>query len=459
MELSATQKYIFDQYKNGKNIFITGPGGCGKSFLIQKIYKDALENQRNIAVTALTGCAAILLQCNAKTIHSWASIKNGTLPAYRLINFINKKKKFRDNWTKTDILVVDEVSMMSKQLFELLDDIGRGVRNNIDHPFGGIQIIFSGDFFQLPPIGNKDDIDSSKFCFESDKWNDIFDEEILLSKSYRQTNLKYVKILNQIRQGSISKKSINILNQRILNYTDTNTDTHTHTHTHTDTGTHTHTHTDTDTQKTIPIKLMSNKLSVNNINITELNKLQTPLHKFKYTSKYTEPIKKSIRYKKPTKKEFDIEEEYLLKNLIIEKELYMKIGSQVMSVVNYTDQPICNGSMGKIIDFTPGGHPKVLFDNGLKRTIKPVSFESDNIKGFYILQYPLILSWAITIHKSQGQTLEKAEMELGSNIFASGQTYVALSRIKSLDGLYLKSFDPNKIIASKKVIEYYKSFS
>ena len=157
--LSEDQQKVFDLYKKGKNVFMTGPGGTGKSALIRYIVEDAKKNGKKIDVCALTGCAAVLLECNAKTIHSWAGIglakESAGIIADKVVNHKRKKK----NWMSVQILIVDEVSMLSLKLFETLDLIGKKIKMN-KVPFGGIQVIFSGDFFQLPPVGNRDDIKS-----------------------------------------------------------------------------------------------------------------------------------------------------------------------------------------------------------------------------------------------------------------------------------------------------------
>ena len=181
MNYSVEQINAFTAYTQGSNIFITGPGGTGKTALIKYIHKDAIRKGFNIQVCALTGCAAVLLECKAKTLHSWAGIGLGTSSLDQLITKIMKNRYAKDNWKNTDILVVDEVSMMSQKLFELLDAIGKTVRKN-SRPFGGIQLIFSGDFYQLPPVGNKNEPDTMKFCFESEFWNETFkkDNHILM---------------------------------------------------------------------------------------------------------------------------------------------------------------------------------------------------------------------------------------------------------------------------------------
>lgn len=173
MEYSEEQIRAFNKYIQRQNIFITGPGGTGKSALIKYIQKDAYKKCFDIQVCALTGCAAVLLECKAKTVHSWSGIGLGNGTIEQNVTKIMKNKFAKATWKETDILIVDEVSMMSKKLFEMLDAIGKAVRKSTK-PFGGIQLIFSGDFYQLPPVGNKDEPDTMKFCFESPLWNQIF---------------------------------------------------------------------------------------------------------------------------------------------------------------------------------------------------------------------------------------------------------------------------------------------
>ena len=175
MNFSKEQQIAYDKYIAGNNIFITGPGGTGKTALIRHIQKDASNKRINIQVCALTGCAAVLLECKAKTIHSWAGIGLGNGTIENIINKIIKNKYIKVRWTEIDILIIDEVSMMSQKIFEMLDIIGKVVRRN-QKPFGGIQIIFSGDFYQLPPVGSKDDLETIKFCFESPLWFETFNK-------------------------------------------------------------------------------------------------------------------------------------------------------------------------------------------------------------------------------------------------------------------------------------------
>ena len=439
MELSIEQQISFDKYIQGHNIFITGPGGAGKSELIRLIYKHAHSHFKNIHVTALTGCASILLNCKAKTLHSWAGIGLGNLPIESLILKIKKKKNQKLIWRQTDILVIDEVSMLSLKLFNLLNDIGKAIRGN-QKPFGGIQLIFSGDFYQLPPIGDHLDIDTQRFCFESDNWNLVFhlDNQIELKKIFRQTDEIYSIILNQIREGKIKRRSNNLLLDYVGRELDNNLVAE-------------------------PTKLYPTKNKVDQINLMRMIALQSDEKDFKI--KYLKDLELTKGEKEMrsqfSQQDIQLELDFLSGNLMCEKEMKLKIGAQVMCIINIkSDQGdilICNGSQGIIKDFCEiTGMPNVKYNNGIEMYMMRHVWLSDKIPGIGVSQVPLILSWALTIHKSQGSTLDAAEIDVGSGIFECGQTYVALSRVKSLNGLYLTSFDVGKIKINKKVKEFYE---
>jgi ATP-dependent DNA helicase PIF1 len=442
MELSKEQQLAFDKYVQGHNIFITGPGGAGKSALIRMINQDAYKKFKDIHITAMTGCASILLNCKAKTLHSWAGIglANGTTEYF--INKIRKNKFLKAIWKATEVLVVDEVSMLSLKLFEMLNAIGKGVRGN-SRPFGGIQVIFSGDFFQLPPVGDKDDPDTQRFCFESEEWEEVFPRncQIQLVKIFRQTDEIYSAILNQIREGKIKRRS----NDLLLEYVGREFD-----------------------PKLIaePTKLYPTKNKVEQINVSKMTSLsgEEKEYKIKYIKDLEMTKTDKIKRLEFTDKDIQVELDFLAGNLMCEKEMKIKIGAQVMCIINIKsecgDVLICNGSQGIVQGYCEvTGCPKVKFNNGIERIMTRHVWESDKIPGIGVSQIPLILSWALTIHKSQGATLDAAEIDVGSGIFECGQTYVALSRVKSLEGLYLTSFDAKRIRINKKVKEYYDTLT
>jgi ATP-dependent DNA helicase PIF1 len=443
MELSPEQQIAYDKYIQGKNIFITGPGGTGKSTLIKKLQADAQKKRLNIQVCALTGCAAVLIGCKAKTIHSWAGFGLGNGSIGINVKKVSMNKYKQKTWKNIDILIVDEVSMMSQKIFEMLDAIGKTVRDN-QRPFGGIQVIFLGDFYQLPPVGNKDEIDTVRFCFESPLWNETFSKEntVQLKKIYRQTDEVYTKILNQIREGRIKKSSNELLLSLVGKKPDENSIIQ-------------------------PTKLFPIRSKVDAINEDKMKELDTPEFEFKIrmlknlpTAEKDKEREKKNGHPTPrfTPEQVDAELHNIHNSILCNDIVKLKVGAQVMCVVNIelpTGGMICNGSQGVVVNFTEQGLPIVKYRNGHEMTMNYHVWESENVVGAGVSQIPLILAWAITIHKSQGATMDVAEIDVGSGIFECGQTYVALSRVKSLEGLYLSSFDASKIFINKKVREFY----
>jgi len=419
MELSPEQKLVFDKYKQKENIFLNGAGGSGKSFLIKEIYEDAIKNNKRIQVCALTGCAALLLNCKAKTIHSWAGIGIATGPKEEVV----------------DILIIDEISMMSLKIFEILNEIACKLRKRTKI-FGGIQIIFSGDFYQLPPVGNMEEIETCQFCFESELWNQLFPKEncVMLVRVFRQKDETYLKILNEIRNGRMYRSSLNLL---LKNVNKKITD---------------------DIQ---PTKLFPRRNKVDYFNQSELNKLTGDTKSYALESVYDLPMSpfQQEERRKYSMDQIERELQYIENSLLMNKNIELKIGCQVMCIINCETPEgiqLCNGSRGVITSFQESGFPVVKFQDGFEIPIVKHTWTSETIPGIGLKHIPLILAWAMSIHKSQGMSIDVAEIDAGSDIFECGQTYVALSRVKSLEGLYLTSFDVSKIKMNNKVKEFYK---
>ena len=419
VKFSKLQHSVIEKYLNGENIFISGPGGTGKSQLIKYIYEDNKEKTGSkTQVCALTGCAAILLECNATTIHAWSGVSDSDYYPASL------KENFSYNWRSIHLLIVDEVSMMSKTYFEKLNHYAQLSRRN-NKPFGGIQVIFAGDFFQLPPINKKE------FCFESDLWNQLFpiSNQICLKKIFRQTDKVYSKILNQIREGCMTRKSLDIISTCL--------------------------HKSTDDLEIKPVSLHAKKKNVDFINNYHLDQLDGRIYQYNAETSIHEDTKSYY-----TSNVIEEELNNMKKNSRYPQLLSLKQGAKVMCLANLNlsdSNPICNGSQGIVIDFTPSLLPIVKFDNGTISIINYSTTFSETCSCVAYKQIPLTLAWAITIHKAQGVTLDSAEIYVGDEIFEEGQTYVAISRIKSLEGLYLKSFNYKKILVNHKVKEFYNN--
>ena len=420
-------KEIFESYLNEENIFITGPGGTGKTYAIKQIYEHAINNNKRICVTALTGVASVLLDCNATTIHSWSGIGISNKTETQIINKINRSKFYKHNWENTDILIIDEISMMSCKLFELLNKIGQVIRCN-KKPFGGIQLIFSGDFFQLPPVKE------TFFCFESELFNNTFDKIINLTKVFRQNDNTYKKLLLNMRKGLISKKSIELLNSKMI---DENFDKNT-----------------TNITRLVPTK--SKAFEINNYFINKIkDKKYIYKRTYKENSENLNNIEK-IKLDLMSETEKESEYNYIKESTLTEENLVLKRGAYVMCIANLDlTMGIANGTTGTVVDFTPEKLPIVQFDKH-KIAIGKKEWKSENVPGISLFQIPLILAWGITIHKAQGLTLDKAIVDIGKDLFEAGQMYVALSRIKSLEGVYLKEFNINNLKINYKVLSYYK---
>lgn len=408
--LSIEQENAIKVIKEGKNTFISGNAGTGKSFLL-KYLKGTIPN---IHLTASTGIASV--NVGGQTLHSWSGIGLGTLPA----NKIPFSGKVISRVRMAKILAIDEISMISAETFELVNDVCKLLRKN-DKPFGGIQIILFGDFFQLPPV-------NGDFCFNSKAWTELNLTNIILKKIFRQSDDIFVGMLNNIRHANLTPDDILILSERVRCKC---------------------------TDEIQPTRLVSHNDQADKINKAELEKIEGPTHVFKAKYRGTDQLKI----------------EFLKKNCVAYDVLELKVGAHVMMLKNtYADQGIINGSVGIVKNIMCRGnndipvYPVVAFENGVELSILPEIWALERyddalgkvITEASIEQMPLIFSWAITIHKSQGMTLNKIRCDL-SKVFTYGQSYVALSRVKTLEGLYIDDIDFNKIRTSEMIIRFYES--
>jgi len=436
--LTLDQTKCFEYFKTGKSMVITGPAGCGKSFLINKIKEHCQLTKRDYGITALTGAAAALI--SGLTLHGWAGIGLAKGSSAELYQSMKKYRKTHINvWMEVEVLVIDEISMMSANLFNKLNSLAQLIRGNKLF-FGGIQIVLCGDFAQLKPIPSQDD--EGKFCFESSIWTKYLSENTFyLSKILRQSDPTFQDILESTRLGAISRPQKDILDTRLISCLD-----------------------EADLNLEMPdgtyqtIKgtiLYPKRKNVELTNSIELQKLvgtgaQMHVHK---------SIDNSVNKKKLTLSATESQIETLNKCCYVSDKVELAIGAQVMLVKNLDlTQGLVNGTRGVITEYNDQ-IPTVAFDNGIQMPIKPLVFEVES--GNLVLtrtQIPLILAWALTIHKCQGATITNVITDL-TEVFDDAQVYVTLSRVKSLDGLFITGINYSKITCDDKVKEYYQNLS
>lgn len=446
------QSSALDILKTGQNVFLTGSAGSGKTYTLNQ-YIDYLRARRvPVAVTASTGIAATHM--NGTTIHSWSGIGIKDELSDRDLSNLARKQFLADRLKDTAVLVIDEISMLHAKQINLVSQVLKHVRKN-DKAFGGIQVVVAGDFFQLPPIGSKGESNREKFAFMSEAWLDAKFHICYLSEQHRQVSdaanggLDLDDILNQIRRQEVTFEAIAALEATY--------------------------------DQSVDIKrtrLYTHNLNVNKINDKELAALDGEMMRFEATatgdSKLVETLKKTVR---------------------TQDELILKVGAKVMFIKNNAELGVSNGTMGELIGFaavkideskdssealieddssddtnednaddaventakgkksaakkdkekpktkklTTQKMPMVRLNSGREIIAEPEEWMIEDETGDVLASYeqvPLCLAWAITIHKSQGMTLDAAEIDL-SRTFELGQGYVALSRLKSLSGLQL----------------------
>jgi len=415
--LTDAQQTALTWMKRGYNTFLTGPAGTGKSTVISLFQ---LQYPGKIAITSTTGVSALLIR--GSTIHSFAGIGLGEESVQTLIRKIKLKPFFVRRWKQVDCIVIDEISMMKPELLEKLNIIAQIFRNN-PAPFGGIQLILTGDFAQLPPVYIDEDEANRKFCFESPIWPKLIEKTVHLIEIVRQSDAVFRKCLLEIRLGNISKETINIIKSRLLENGIKSVEPR---------------------NGILPTRLFSRRNDVQSINNKCTAKLKAKGNKVQIYHAIVQGLNETVKEK-------------INKSCPVPSELELVVGAQVMLVFNVdTAGGLVNGSRGVIIELDDMG-PTVRFLNGREEQIGPTKWEfieNDKVVSFKS-QIPFITAYACTIHKTQGATLDYAMVDAGPSVFEFGQIYTALSRVRTLEGLLLLKFDPDKIACHPKVFDFY----
>ena len=462
-QLSEEQSRALRAAKQGSNLFISGGAGVGKSFVTNLIVQELKKMHKRVQITASTGIAAV--NVSGQTIHSFAGVGLGIESKQFLGDKALKSKQTRDRWRSTDVLIIDEISMIKADLFEKVEHVAVVTRTNFGSkndtvtaagrragPFAGVQVIVVGDFLQLPPVVERGDSrGGAKFAFESKLWDDCGFENILLSKVFRQSDATFVNLLNDLRVGRVTDSAAKLLasTSRPLAAAD----------------------------PIKPTKLYPHRKNVQAENDRNFAKLPGGIVRYEAEDKASSRM--ALKHL-----------ESLNKNLQAYATLETKKDMQVVLLANLnTEEGLCNGSRGIIVEYKDptedvissllndqhGGSkddrqgmrawmktqiklPVVLFANKVLKVIGPHKWDMKVNNGkdtIYRRQIPLAPAWALTIHKCQGMTLDRVVMDLQS-VFDDGMAYVALSRARSLEGTQLLGFDARKVTANARVLDFYR---
>jgi ATP-dependent DNA helicase PIF1 len=390
---SMRQKQALTVMMSGANVFLTGAPGAGKTYVLNRFVQRAARTGKRVAVTASTGIAASHL--GGTTIHSWSGL--GILDELRPedLKRLGGSERLIKRYNSTDILVIDEVSMLHGRRLDMVNELAKVLRSS-QQPFGGLQVVLVGDLFQLPPISR--DGAPADFVHLSEAWAELNPRICYLTEQHRQMEQDVLlDLLTAMRGGQVDDLHETMLTDRLERGAP-------------ESGTVT--------------RLFSHNVDVDTINQRHLADISGPAKTFAMQTKGGR-----------------VKIEQLAKSVLAPEELELKIGAEVMFVANNFGAGFVNGSRGQVIDFKDD-LPRVQLANGRIVRVEPHSWSlnEDGRMRAEVSQLPLRLAWAITIHKSQGMSLDAAEIDL-SRAFTPGMGYVALSRVRSLDGLYLKGLN------------------
>jgi len=395
--------------KMGKNIFLTGAAGAGKTYILNKYIRYLKNNGVKVAVTASTGIAATHIQ--GTTIHAWSGIGVRDHVTQHDLEKLLKIPRIRSNYKKAHVLIIDEVSMLHTYQLDMVDTIARYMRN-CEEPFGGIQLVLCGDFFQLPPVSSAPAGDKKQFAFEAEAWTNGNIHVCYLEEQHRQSEDDLLTVLNDIRSGTAGEHTRVPLRTRYKKEPEG------------------------DIKAT---KLYSRNINVDVINERELRKIDGQEEVFQMQTEG-----------------FDLLVEGLKKHCLAPEALILKVGAEVMFIKNDPLGRYVNGTRCVVVGFESSeeGWPIVKTYQNKTIVVAPEDwhYEDNGVIRATLTQVPLRLAWAITIHKSQGMTLDAAEIDLG-DAFEPGMGYVALSRVRSLSGLKLMNLNQMALTVHPDILQ------
>lgn len=397
--------------KSGKNVFLTGSAGAGKTYVLNRYIEYLKELKIPVAITASTGIAATHM--NGMTIHAWSGIGVKDALGPKDLQFLKAKKYLNDKLEEVEVLIIDEISMLHKQQLDMVDLVLRFFKKN-DLAFGGIQVVFSGDFFQLPPIGRQGEENKDKFAFMSKAWLDASPVICYISEQFRQSDNELNRILNVIRDGKADQSTMDALTNVAGRVQD----------------------------RKLLTRLYTHNTDVDRVNFEHLMRINAESKVYAAVVKGNDKLRDLLR-----------------KSVLTDEILELRLGTKVMFIKNNFEKGYMNGTLGEVVEFTENGFPYVkTADKLIEAEPEDWTIQDEHGKTLASFnQVPLRLAWAITVHKSQGMTLDAAEIDL-SKTFENGQGYVALSRLKDMDGLYLTGFNSRALSVDPLALKADKRF-
>ena len=390
----------------GRSVFLTGAPGAGKTYVLNQFISAAKAAKKRLAITASTGIAATHI--GGTTIHSWSGLGIRDEITDRDIKWLKESDRLIKRYNNVDVLIIDEVSMLHGKRFDMINQVCKLLREN-DDPFGGLQVVLTGDLFQLPPINRGHEV--VDFVHLSNSWNELSPQICYLTEQHRQDNDSLLDLLEAMRANDVGQAHFDALSERL--------------------------------GREAPAGVSLTRLYSHNADVEQINTdhLMALGNESKVFVMETYGTQAKI--------------EQLTKSVLAPEILELKVGAEVMFVANNFADGYVNGSRGRVVDFKEGKPVVELQRNRRRITVEQNSWalEEDGKERARVSQLPLRLAWAITIHKSQGMSLDSAEIDL-SRAFTPGMGYVALSRVRSLDGVFLKGINNTALLMHPEIFEY-----